>query len=111
MGPWRYGAQSAAIVRLLIFMTVISSYLSSLITDSTGLFFTAPQPRTRNVSRPYALHVLFVRPASAPDGDAAAPARDPISVLKHPRHSRSYRIVVPAGWAGAKSRHYDTASM
>ena len=42
MEPWRYGAQSAAVVRLLIFMTVISSYLSSLITGSMGLFFTAP---------------------------------------------------------------------
>lgn len=47
-----------------------------------GLFFTTPQPTTRNVLRPYALHVLFVPPAPASDGVfdcVAAPARDPVS--------------------------------
>ena len=75
---WGHGdATHGATVRLLIFMTVNSSYLS--LTDSTGLFSTAPQPTPRNVLRPYALHVLFVPPAPAPGGvsdGTAAPVHD-----------------------------------
>jgi hypothetical protein len=44
-------------VRLLIFMPVLSTYLSSSTIDSASLFFTAPQATTRSVLRPYALHV------------------------------------------------------
>ena len=60
MGSWRYGERNSA---PLTFMTVISSYLSSLITDSAD----PSQRRNRacNILRPYALHILFVPPASA----------------------------------------------
>ncbi|KAH9995054.1 hypothetical protein BJV77DRAFT_268914 [Russula vinacea] len=47
--------------------------------NSTGLFSAPPQLTTRNVLRPYALHVLFVPPAPAPGGVSdgmAAPVRD-----------------------------------
>ena len=71
------------------------------IADGASLFYTTPQPTTLNVLRQYALHVLFVPPAPAPDGaldSTAAPIRNPFPFVNKPNTLDRDRIVVPAGW-------------
>ena len=71
------------------------------VADGASLFYTTPQPTTLNVLRQYALHVLFVPPAPAPDGaldGTAAPMRNPFPFVYKPNTLDRDRIVVPAGW-------------
>lgn len=67
-----------------------------------GLFYTTPLPDTLQVLRQYALHLLFMPPASSPGfssgTEAPAPVRNPFPFQQKPNTLDRDRIVVPAGW-------------
>jgi hypothetical protein len=80
---------------------LIRFFHSHALPDGASLFYTTTQQTTLNVLRQYALHVLFVPPAPAPDGaldGTAAPVRNPFPFVTKPNTLDRDRIVVPAGW-------------